>query len=55
MEYAARILSQVEKDQIETSLDNHEVIQIFDKGKWEIEANYRSKNTIDYDAYKLNP
>ena len=55
MKYAARLLSQIEQDQIETSLDNHEVIQIFDKGKWEIEANYRSKNTIDYDAYKLNP
>ena len=55
MKYAARLLSQIEQDQIETSLDNHEVIQIFDKGKREIEANYRSKNTIDYEAYKFNP
>ena len=55
MQYAARILSQIEQDQIETSLDNHEVIQIFDEGKWEIEANHKKISTIDYDAYKLNP
>lgn len=55
MQYAARILSQIEQDKIETSLDNHEVIQIFDEGKWEIEANHRTMKAIDYDAYKLNP